>query len=45
MYTNRGIINEYYDTVKDALRIELKREPTEEEIMEVVNKFIKRCYE
>lgn len=45
MYLNKGIIDEYYETVQSALRIDLKREPTEEEIMEVVNKLIKKCYE
>ena len=36
------MINEYYDVVKDALRVDLKREPTHEEVMEIVNKIIKR---
>jgi hypothetical protein len=37
---HKGLINEYYDTARDALRIELRREPTHEEVMEIVNKLI-----
>lgn len=35
-----GIITEYYDEVRDALRVELKREPTHSEVMEKVVKII-----
>lgn len=42
---NQGLINEYYDTVRDALRVELKREPTEHEIMEIVNRLILKTKE
>lgn len=37
---HKGLINEYYEVVKEALRVELKREPSHEEIMEIVNKLI-----
>ena len=40
---HQGLIHEYYDVVRDALRIDLKREPTENEIMEIVNKLINKC--
>lgn len=39
---HQGLINEYYETIKDALRVSLKREPTHEEVMEVVNKLIEK---
>jgi hypothetical protein len=40
-----GIIAEYYEVFKIALRSDLKREPTEEEIMEKVNLIIAKCKE
>jgi hypothetical protein len=36
------MISEYYDTVRDALTIELSREPTHSEIMEIVLNIINR---
>lgn len=41
---NKGLVEEYYDTVKQALKVDLKREPTHEEIMEIVNKLVKKWY-
>lgn len=41
--SNQGILNEYYDVFKDALRIDLGREPTHEEIMEHVKKIDDKC--
>ena len=35
--SNQGILHEYYEVFQQALRIELKREPTHEEIMYHVN--------
>lgn len=44
MFTlNQGLIDEYYDTVQAALRIDLRREPSHEEIMEIVNKLLDKC--
>jgi len=42
--TNQGILNEYYDVFKQALRQELGREPTHEEIMYHVNIIKDKCY-
>ena len=33
---NQGMISEYYDIVQSALRVDLNREPTHDEIMKVV---------
>ena len=43
--TNQGILHEYYDVFQQALRIELGREPTHEEIMEHVKQIQANCYE
>jgi hypothetical protein len=40
---NQGWINEYYDVIESALRVELNRQPTEEEILEILEN-IKRKY-
>jgi hypothetical protein len=37
--------NEYYDIIKDALRVELKREPTHEEILEILNNIKRKHFE
>ena len=39
---SQGMISEYYDVVKEALRIDLDREPTHAEIMEVVMNIVNR---
>lgn len=39
---SNGMIAEYYDSVRDALRIELSREPGHQEIMEVVMNIINK---
>lgn len=36
------MISEYYDVVRDALRIDLEREPSHSEIMEVVMSIVNR---
>ena len=37
-----GFVEEYYDVAKAALKIELGRAPTHEEVMEVVYALIKK---
>lgn len=42
---NQGLIDEYYSIFKDALKVELGREPTHEEIMYHVNLILGKYYE
>lgn len=42
--TNQGILHEYYEVFQQALRIELGREPTHDEIMYHVNLIKDKCY-
>ncbi len=42
--TNQGILHEYYEVFQQALRIELGREPTHEEVMYHVNLIKDKCY-
>jgi hypothetical protein len=37
---NQGMISEYFDIVREALKIELDREPSHQEIMEIVYSII-----
>lgn len=43
--SNQGIIHEYYDVFQQALRIDLGREPTHEEIMYHVNQILRNCHD
>lgn len=43
--TNQGILHEYYDVFQQALRIDLGREPTHEEIMYHINQILRKCHE
>ncbi len=40
---NQGILHEYYDVFQQALKLELGREPTHEEIMYHVNLIKEQC--
>ena len=42
---NQGILHEYYEEYRQALRIELNREPTHEEIMYHVNQILRNCHD
>lgn len=43
--SNQGILHEYYDVFQQALKLELGREPTHEEIMYHVNLIIEKYHD
>ena len=43
--SNQGILHEYYEEYRQALRIELNREPTHDEIMYHINQILRNCHD